>query len=43
MDFIYNLNLEDMTGIPSDVFILGLAALICSADHHYDCQWCENE
>ena len=28
MDFIYNLNLEDMTGIPSDVFILGLAALI---------------
>ncbi len=28
MDFIYNLNLEDMTGIPSDVFIHGLAALI---------------
>lgn len=28
MDFLYNLNLEDMTGIPSDIFILGLAALV---------------
>ena len=28
MDFLYELNLENLTGIPSDIFILGLAALV---------------
>ena len=27
MDFLYELNIENLTGIPSDIFILGLAAL----------------
>ena len=28
MDFLYQLNLEELTGIPSDLFILALAALV---------------
>ena len=28
MEFLYELNLENLTGIPSDFFILGLAALV---------------